>query len=89
MILANAKLYYPSAREWMWDYCVYLGPYTDGDNRNYDLGIHIDTHGDVSAAIVDGNEPGDYYSGNLSGEYGIYKEIYQETVRRAKELQLM
>lgn len=90
MLSKKIKLYYPNARKWMWDYCIYLGPYTDSKGRNYDLGIYVDYFmGDreVVAAIVYGNEPGQYMSGNLE-KFGSINEIYVETVKRAKEEKL-
>ena len=32
-------LYYPQAIDWMWNYCIYLGPWTDSDGTKYDMGI--------------------------------------------------
>jgi len=92
-LLLNAPLHYPKAKEWMWDYCIYLGPFTDSKGKNYDLGVHIshrkDTNSNplVSAAIVVDNEPGRYYSGNLH-IFGEEEECYVETKRRAIELGL-
>ncbi|MDC6350747.1 hypothetical protein PP178_04230 [Zeaxanthinibacter sp. PT1] len=86
-LLANAPLNFPQARDWMWDYCIYLGPWRDSNNRAYDLGIHLDNDGRPSAAVVDDNEPGSYYSGDF--EHMYRREIYQETWRRAKELCLV
>ena len=83
-ILHNAPLYYPSAREWMWDYCIYLGPYTCPDGHKYDLGIYIGND-EMSAAIVFGNRPGDYSSGPITST----SPEYVETIRRAKLLELM
>ena len=92
-LLYNAPLFYPSAREWMWDYCIYLGPYTDSKGTNFDLGIHIDIWENgtkhYSAAIVDGDNPGDYFSGELDERCILRRECYVETVRRAKELGLI
>lgn len=87
-IISSAKLFYPSAREWMWDYCIYLGSFTDSYGRNYDLGIH-----EKSAAIVFGNTPGDYSSGDLDYEFLIDhgrqpRECYAETIKRAELLGL-
>jgi hypothetical protein len=62
-LLTNAPLFYPSAKEWMWDYCIYLGPFTDSKGNNYDLGIYLGLDSYPSAAIVYGNEPGNYLSG--------------------------
>jgi len=88
-LLSGAPLFYPSAKEWMWDYCIYLGPYTSPDGKNYDLGIHLSGQTSTpSAAIVYGDTPGNYISGDLklfkdSGEY------YIETIKRAKALNLI
>ena len=83
------ELFYPSALNWMWNYCTWLGKFTDSRGNNYDLGVFIDDD-EVSAAIVAGNEPGDYYSGDItnrsekSKEFDPYEEKYKETYRRAK-----
>lgn len=86
------ELFYPSAIDWMWNYCIWLGKFTDSKGYNYDLGIHIDSDGSYSAAIVDGNTPGDYYSGELALDrraeephFEWYYEKYNETYKRAKE----
>lgn len=89
MILSNIKLNYPSAREWMWNYCLYLGPYTSSQGNKYDLGAHYDGNC-WSAAIVFGDEPGDY----LSGDFDIprnssRKEIYTEVESRLENLNLL
>ena len=95
--------YYPSAINWMWDYCIPLGKFTDSKGNNYDLGIHIvedvfngKPYREVSAAIVNGNESGDYYSGNLKENrksddpgFNWYHEKYNETHKRAKERGLL
>lgn len=91
MILKGAKLYYPSARDWMWNYCVYLGSFTDSEGKLFDLGIYLNQE-TSSAAIVYGNEPGDYYSGDLKRfgrDDSVHSEIYKETRRRAYELGLI
>jgi len=79
-------LFYPSATKWMWNYCIYLGPFVAKDGTKYDLGIHGD-----AAAIVYGNQPGDYYSGELH-QFGFgdrpKDEAYEETRRRAAALGL-
>lgn len=90
-ILAGVDLFYPQAREWMWDYCVYLGPFVLKDGTKLDLGIHMGRI-QVSAAIVYGNEPGEYISGGLN-EFGQDEkwnsyEYYEETRRRARALGL-
>ena len=68
----------------MWNYCIYLGPFVASDGTKYDLGIYEDC-----AAIVFGNEPGDYYSGELN-TFGFGKrakdEAYEETRKRSKFL---
>ena len=89
-LLKGAKLFYPSAKEWMRDYCIYLGPFTNSRGENFDLGIFMgdyEVFGYVSAAIVYGNNPGDYISGRL--DLGSEMEHYVETHRRAKELGLI
>lgn len=91
-LLQSAPLHYPDARRWMWNYCVYLGPFTDSRGNNYDLGICMDTEDQVpSAAIVHGNTPGDYYSGSLENPLrsSAKDEKYQETYNRAKALNLI
>ena len=86
-LLNGAPLYYPSAKEWMWEYCIYLGPFTDSKDKNYDLGMHIDND---SVFEIYGNEPGEYMSGPLDRpEYVSMSETKQEVVRRAKELNLI
>lgn len=83
-------MFYPSAIEWMWDYCIFLGSWIDSRGEKYDLGIYIDPRDQkVLAAIVYGNEPGDYYSGDLvlfGGEGHPMDESYEETRRRARNL---
>jgi hypothetical protein len=83
-LLVNAPLYYPSGREWMWNYCIYLGPFTDSEGHNYDLGIYLGD--EASAAIVYGDTPGDYLSG---GNINRDMECYEEMWRRAKQLNLI
>lgn len=90
MLTKNTKLFYPAARDWMWTYCIYLGHYTDSKGKNYDLGIYVDYYiGDreITSAIVYGNEPGQYMSGNLE-KFGSTNEIYAETIKRAKKEKL-
>ncbi len=84
-LLFGAPLFYPSALEWMWNYCIYLGPYTDSDGNTFDLGVHLDSD-NISAAIVYGDTPGNYISGNL---YNHHTELYVEARRRASELNLI
>ena len=89
-LLSGAPLYYPSAREWMWDYCIYLGPFTDSDNKNWDLGIWLGST--TCAAGVYGDVPGNYMSGEL--KYGVLPgggrtDVYLEIEKRAKLLNLL
>ena len=84
MILKGVNLFYPDARNWMWDYCMYLGPYTDKDGHNYDLGCYFGDSGEISAAIVCSNEPGDYLSGDIQ-----FRELYQEVQNRLKSLSII
>lgn len=90
-ILSNAPLHFPSSRTWMFDYCIYLGPYTCPDGNDYDLGIYIHPNGDISSAIVYGNDPGDYISGDLTTISPLKADCpyYAETIRRARALSLM
>jgi len=89
--LDNAPLYWPEAKKWMWNYCLYLGPYTNFRGEKYDLGIYLSPHGTshpnskISAAIVYGNEDGQYMSGSLNDSTS---DVYVETLRRAKALKL-
>tara|TARA_R110000868_G_scaffold280353_2_gene540475 strand:+ start:81 stop:476 length:396 start_codon:yes stop_codon:yes gene_type:complete len=92
-LLHDAPLYYPSAKEWMWNYCIYLGPFTDSKGDNYDLGIYIqkfdNDYTEYSNATVYGNESGQYMSGELQRPNGQLREVATEVVRRAKELNLI
>ena len=89
-LLNSAPLYYPSAKDWMWNYCIYLGPFTDNKGHNYDLGLYIEPYDDGSLdycnATVYGNEQGDYQSGDL---YRNPTETAVEVLRRAKQLNLI
>ena len=82
-ILKNAPLYWPAARTWMWNYCIYLGPY-EHNGKKYDLGVYLDGTNNPSAACVFGNEAGDYNSGDLpafsKGDNAMYKETYKRAV---------
>ena len=90
-LLHGAPLYYPSAKEWMWNYCIYLGPFTDNRGNNYDLGIYInhDSFLEYSNATVYGDESGNYLSGSLYPRLDFSNEVSNEVVRRAKELNLI
>lgn len=84
-ILANVKLNYPSAREWMWSYCIYLGSWTNSEGQVYDMGAFNNGNG-YSAACVWGDEAGNYTSGELSIFTG---EMYNELKRRLEVLELI
>jgi hypothetical protein len=71
----------------MWNYCVYLGGFVGNEGSKYDLGIHINDNGSVSAAIVYGDKPGEYISGDLSKK-GFNCEIFEATRNRASALGL-
>lgn len=93
LLLSNAPLFYPSARTWMWNYCIYLGPFTNSEGTNFDLGIHLSEgeEDNPSAAIVYGDVAGNYYSGKIGNAEeitGIHGEIYKETRNRAIALGL-
>ena len=84
------ELFYPEALDWMWTYCLYLGPYTDEHGSNYDLGVFLDgSFGRASFAIVYGNEDGQYISGSIDRRTLIDLQtspdfdMYEETASRA------
>ena len=97
MILQNAPLNYPEAVEWMWNYCIYLGPFTDSEGYKYDLGIFLYNNGlPNSAAIVYGNKPGEYLSGDFwnkemteDPKINNHRLLYTEVYNRAKVLNLL
>ena len=80
--------FYPSADSWMWNYCIFLGKFTDSKGVNYDLGIHVGELGgenDISGAIVGGDTAGDYASPSISGGSMFpQNEKAMETVTRAR-----
>lgn len=89
------KLTYPSATEWMWNYCIYLGPFTLNNGDVYDLGVCIKSkeYGvrHISLAAVFGNEPGDYLSGPLT-VFATPEESdcpYIEAARRCKAMGIL
>ena len=77
--------HFPEAAEWMWNYCVFLGKFTDSKGVNYDLGIFTGEKPYISAAIVYGNEPGKYLSGRLNMHKDDWFEHYAETSKRAEK----
>ena len=85
-LLANAPLHFPKARDWMWNYCIYLGPYTSETGTIYDLGVYLGSKFGDSAAIVFGNTDGDYMSGPIDHKGN---DVYVETLKRAKALNLI
>jgi hypothetical protein len=87
--LLNVELYYPSAREWMWDYCIYLGPFTSSTGDKYDLGAFNNGEG-YSNATVYGDTPGNYISGELEMfNRDKTNELYNEVEKRLKALGLL
>jgi hypothetical protein len=95
--------FYPEADAWMWDYCIFLGKFTDSKGENYDLGIHKrmsvfegELWVDISDATVYGPEGGNYSSGPLRKRdmeqdlaNGFVCERRIEVVRRAKLLNII
>lgn len=62
----------------MWDYCIYLGPYTGKDGGGYDLGVYVGNRdGWVSLAAVYGPEDSQYRSGELGHSIGSEKEYLE------------
>jgi hypothetical protein len=89
-ILEGIPLHYPEAREWMWDYCMYLGPYTvkrtDGPDEEIDLGVCFDDYNGISLAAVYDNKPGSYMSGSLAIFDGA---MYDEAIVRLVALKII
>jgi hypothetical protein len=92
--------FFPSADEWMWNYCTFLGKFTNSGGEKFDLGILLegDIKGQWCAACVYGNTPGNYISGarfmylNKDGEMRDGLEEFEhiiEMVRRARLLNLI
>ena len=79
-VLYHVTLNYPEAREWMWDYCVYLGHFSHND-KNYDLGVYVHVDGELSLAIVYGNEYGKYISREESCYFNTTNPVYLETLK--------
>jgi len=55
----------------MWDYCLFLGKFTDSKGRNYDLGVCYNGRGYISLfsdATVFDNQEGSYSSGLMNYE---------------------
>lgn len=71
------KKSYPQADDYMWNYCTYLGSIRDTDGRPYDLGIWISSDNlQISFAIVDGPNSGDYHSGSIYVDGIIQSHIF-------------
>lgn len=89
-------MYFPEAKNWMWNYCLYLGEYEDNGER-YDLGVYIHPKrkDDVSFAIVYGPEDGQYISGPIeNAQYFLDSKeprhnAYRETIKRYQEFKLI
>ena len=84
--------FYPSADEWMWNYCTFLGKWTDPETGdNWDLGIYLPKRIDTpSCASVYGDTPGNYNSAEVYREphdrpYPMVEEVY----KRARKLNLI
>lgn len=80
-------MFYPSAKKWMWNYCMFLGEFTDPMGNELDLGIYIAPNGEVSLACVYGDDDGDYISGLLKhhiAENLSSYELIKETAFRAE-----
>lgn len=63
-----SDLHYPAAKDWMWNYCLFLGKFSDSKGTNYDLGVLVSDWQGILAANVYSNEPVSYKSGELVGE---------------------
>jgi len=86
-MLDDSLFNFPDARLWMFNYCLPLGKYTHPvTGKKYDLGVYsAGDNVEVSAAIVYGNEPGNYLSGELdsfASENSDPYSPYIETLRR-------
>lgn len=74
-----SDLHYPDAKKWMWDYCLFLGKFTDNKGNNYDLGVLLDTDGQFINATVYDNKAGSYLSGTMD---------YNSTINNGMETKL-
>ena len=78
-----SNLFYPEAKDWMWNYCLFLGKFTDSKGINYDLGVHFNGNpyaNYFSLAIVFSNNPGDYLSGDMDLE-GLKNHEWEHVVQ--------
>ena len=87
--LAGVELHWGGGREWMWNYCVYLGGYTRVDGAVFDLGVYLGGARGATFAIVYGPEDGEYISGPCNSYYAGEEEVRKETVKRARVLGLI
>ena len=88
-MILEKPLYYKGPVTYVWSYAIYLGPFTNSQGKNYDLGIVLDDVEGKLACIVYGNESSNYKSGELTPEMADKNEAYAETRRRAISLQLI
>ncbi len=86
--IEQMEFHFPDAKNWMWNYCLPLGKFTDSRGNNYDLGVYIyendspiaTTNMRISAAIVFSNEAGDYYSGSVVERGNVKYNVNQTDV---------
>ena len=79
------KLHFPDAIEWMWNYCTYVGSFTDSSGNQHDLGFHLEYINDnqapyITQAIVYGNEAGDYVSGRIHDTFEVSAELKRRLI---------
>lgn len=72
-----STLNYPSSKDWMFNYCLYLGSFTDSNGKKYDLGVHLNNvnmseFSKFSDATVYDDNPGSYSSGFLDMDNLVY-----------------
>lgn len=79
--ITKKNFFYPAAMKWMWNYCTPLGKYSDTQG-DYDLGIHMDSHGQICEATVCGNQAGNYWSGD-------FRYIGSNPVSHARKLEVL
>lgn len=83
--------FYPDADKWMWDYCTFLGKFTDSKGINYDLGVCIQKEEIINATVY-GNQPGSYNSLNFTRHFDAKAEDREHIIechRRAKLLNII
>ena len=82
--ISKLNFFYPGAKDWMWNYCIPMGKFTDSYGNNYDLGFYISDYNTISAAIVYGDTPGHYISGDLRFNNPDEFEHYIELKKRIR-----